>query len=504
MAQARWRAWSWLLVLWMGLPLSAVAQPDDPRAQLLAVQKAMQSAIEQAEPAIACVLVSRSDRYTQLAPRFAPANASIPGQLGNFDSRPFLNGPDEKLARRLDLSDPDTVPDAYGSGVVLASTGLILTNYHVIQDATKIFVRLPGRIGSYADIHAADPRSDLAVLKLQRNLGPLKTLPLGDGAAVRKGDWVISLANPFAVGFRDGSPSASWGIISNLRRRAPGSLREEQRTRSLHHYGTLIQTDARLNLGVSGGALISLQGELIGLTTSLAAVVGGETAGGFAIPMDRNLKRIVQVLLDGREVEYGFLGIAVGPPGPPSPSVGIEVRSVTPGSPAAIAGIRPGDTLTGIDGQPVREPDDLFLHVGSALAGNEVVLSLVSQLGNARRVTTRLAKFYLNQGSIASQRPPAVFGLRVDYSSVMLDAVRLTEVPRGVLVREIEPGSPAEQKLKKLQDNVGRLLITEVNGVPIINPSEFLRESAKKPQQITLSVVDANRPDDPPQTIRLP
>ena len=135
-------------------------------------------------------------------------------------------------------------------------------------------------------MHAADSRSDLAVLALDKPVA-VKAIKVGNGDAVEKGDYVLSLSNPFAAGFRDGSPSASWGIISNVRRRVPGSAREEDRGKSLHQYGTLLQTDARLNLGCSGGALIDLNGNLIGLTTSTAAISGGEVPGGFAVPIER-------------------------------------------------------------------------------------------------------------------------------------------------------------------------------------------------------------------------
>src|SRR5262249_40579043 len=141
-------------------------------------------AIQEAEPAIACILVSRSDVYEKFFGQKPPADN--PGKLGGFDlstyrgpvpqpQRPFgrqgrMNGPQrtpEDEARRYDLADRGNVPEAYGSGVVVdAAKRLILTNYHVIHDATKIYVRLPGERGSYADIHAADPRSDLAVLRL--------------------------------------------------------------------------------------------------------------------------------------------------------------------------------------------------------------------------------------------------------------------------------------------------------------------------------------------------
>src|SRR5207248_9895782 len=126
-----------------------------------------------------------------------------------------------KQIEALDLSLPDTVPESFGSGVVIDAAGLILTNAHVVRDATKVYVRLPGNRGSWADVHALDPRSDLAVLKLIDDKVPdLQPIKFGDGDKVEVGDFVVSLANPYAAGFRDGNPSASWGMVSNLKRRA--------------------------------------------------------------------------------------------------------------------------------------------------------------------------------------------------------------------------------------------------------------------------------------------
>ena len=193
------------------------------------------------------------------------------------------------------------------------------------------FCALPGGKAGYADILAGDARCDLAVLKLlDPRLGPLPVVALGDAGKLRKGQFILSLANPFAAGFRDGQPSASWGILSNIRRRAlSGPGREEERVKSLQHYGTLLQTDARLHLGCSGGALLNLQGEVVGLTTALAAIHGGETPGGFAVPLDEGMRRLLEVLKRGEEIDYGFLGVGIedrpevgaalfSPPSPPA------------------------------------------------------------------------------------------------------------------------------------------------------------------------------------------
>src|SRR5581483_10604491 len=235
--------------------VATVRSDDSPSVeQVQALNQVLLKARQLAEPAIACVLVTRSDDYRRLYVDTPPPNN--PGQLGPFPPRRGRFQMADRIAsqselKQLDLSDPDHVPEFFGSGVVIDEKGLILTNYHVVREATKIFVRLPGDKGSYADIHAADPRSDLAVLKLldEKQL-PLQAIKMGDGGAVEKGQWVLSLANPFAAGFRDGSPSISWGILSNIRRRAPSTAREDERKKTLHHYGTLLQTDARLNLGV--------------------------------------------------------------------------------------------------------------------------------------------------------------------------------------------------------------------------------------------------------------
>src|SRR6185437_13096917 len=151
-----------------------------------------------AEPSIACILVSRSDKYRARA----VAQPQSPGHLGRFDLQEILRRIDRESAealtlRRLDLSNPNTVPESYGSGIVLdAKEGLVLTLAHVIHKATKIYIRLPGGHGSWADIHASDPRSDLAVLRLLDPVPNLKPLKLGDGGKLRKGDFILSLSNP--------------------------------------------------------------------------------------------------------------------------------------------------------------------------------------------------------------------------------------------------------------------------------------------------------------------
>jgi serine protease Do len=481
-----------LFALWLGWNLPLQAQADFQK-EIRALQTQVHQLIEKTEPSIACIAVSRTGKTP---------SAEEPWKLGavervNDPNRQRTNPPE-------DLHNPNTIPDSYGSGVVVdGKAGLILTNFHVIKDATKVYVRLPNGIGSYANIHAADGRSDLAVLKLVDPVHNLKEVRFGDGSKIRKGDFVISMANPFAVGFRDGSPSASWGMISNLRRRSPGPVNEYERVKKpLNQYQILVQTDARLNLGCSGGALFNLDGEMIALTTSIAAIQGGEGAGGFAIPMDPNIQRLIATLKRGEEVDFGFLGVMLT--SDIESHRGIHIRSVNPGLPAAKAGLVSGDTIVSINGIPLREYDDLFLTVGAQLAGTEITLEVQSALGSrTRKVTLKLAKA-TGQGliSIASRRREFVFGMRIDYTSVLMQNDEIP-LPTGVLIRDIQKGSLAEERLKPKREG-DRMVITHVNGKEISSPEEFY-QAVKDKGSLELKVVDVVRnPFSTERIIKLP
>jgi S1-C subfamily serine protease len=466
------------------LALAGVASADPP-PEVAALQKRIHQVIEAAEPSVACVLVSRSDKY---ATEFRQGpSAAADGKLGGFNPLPLrLTDARRDMVRRLDLARPDTVPESYGSGVVIDPTGLVLTTFRVIDGATKVYVRPPGAgRGSYADVVAADARADLAVLRMLTPPADLKAVPFGDGGKVKKGDYVIALANPFAAGFRDGSPSASGGIISNLRRQAAGDPDETKRVKPLAQYGMLLQTDVRLNAGCSGGALLDLDGRLVGLTTNLAAVAGGETAGGFAVPMDANTRTMIDVLRRGEEIEYGLLGVTVNPE--ERSEGGVTIQDVSPGMPAARAGLLGRDVVTAINGNRVREQDDLFLNISAALAGSEAEIEV---LRNRRPLTVkvRLAKANPTEKVIASNRPRPVHGLRVDYASTLsIDH----QPPEGVAVREkeLEPGSPAEKKLKEWIDRGARLVVVAVDGRPVPTPADFYRLAGGRPS-VTLDVVD--------------
>lgn len=488
---------------------------DDPIPPVLReLEEHLRRVIDGTESSVVAVVVSHSSKYETVS-----AADRARGQLDGYEP-PARNPLEHAIPRaveknRLDLSDPANIADnLYGSGLVLdAANGLILTSYHLIEGATKIYIRSAAGAGSYANIHAADARSDLAVLKLIDLVPGLKKIRFanvtidvgqrGQRPTVTRGMWIVAMGHPLAAGFGDGKPSASWGIVSNVRRKADGPTDEEQRTVPLFRYGTLLQTDARVTLGCSGGVLLNLAGEAIGMTAPLAAVTGSDLAGGFAVPFDRNYRRIIEVLQDGREVEYGFLGISIDPGLAPR-GIGLRVGQVTPGTPAADVGLLghgrgrfsdDGDTILAIDGHPVREQDDLFLYLGAALAGNKVRLT-VSRGGTVRDVAVELTKYDNTLPWLASKPAKDVRGMRVDYSSVLFfqlqraaDAhVLRVGLPAGVLVRDLVPGSPAEKKFKALPEGPSRWMITRVNDKPVTTPAEFYAAVGTGP--IRLTVID--------------
>jgi serine protease Do len=337
-------------------------------------------------------------------------------------------------------------------------------------------------------VFAADARSDLAVLKFETFRGQMPVVALGRGEELKKGSFVVALGHPYAAGYRDGSPSASTGIVSNMRRRQPGGGSELDRARlPLAHFGTLIQTDVRLQLGTSGGALLDLDGKLVGLTTAQAALTGVDSPGGFAIPMDDVMRRIVDVLLRGEEVEYGFLGISTSSPQDLGRRLaagdGVRVDQVFGNSPAAAPnGLEVDDVILAVNGRALREYDDLFLHLSATLAGREVTL-LVRRHGVERTITARLVKAQVSDidrtnhrlkdesAVIATNKPREWYGLRVEYTSVL--ARESSEILRGVLVREVTDRARAAG-LAPYED-----IIVRVNGTAVNSPAEFRREAER-------------------------
>ncbi|MCH8921787.1 MAG: trypsin-like peptidase domain-containing protein [Planctomycetes bacterium] len=459
---------------------SSAAQ--EPTALQFAVhtEKLLVSAIASAEKSV--VAIGRDG--------FRPERARVRvGPGGDLRPRPTRPNPE----------DLDYVHDEFATGVVVASNEsrtLILTNYHVLGDLSdedklsRFYVTTADRKKYRATIHAADPRSDLALLRITAR--GLKPIAMGDASKLKKGRFVIALGNPYAIA-RDGQASASFGIVANIARKA-GPLREETlqgKKPTLHHYGTLIQTDAKLSLGTSGGPLLNLRGEMIGLTTAAAALVGYEKSSGYAIPVNDTFRRVLASLKKRDEVKYGFLGISpanLRPERIRGGAQGILVEGVVFGTPAQRSGLMAGDVITHVDGQPVYESDGLIREISKRPVESVVTLSVL-RLGEARRITVRLTKAPV-EGRKIFNRPPSWRGVRVDYPTAV---IRLTNSSlRGVgpcvAIVEVEQDSPAWQVGLR-----AGMLVTRVDNRPVDRPRSFRAALAGKSGAVTLRIADPQR-----------
>ena len=435
---------------------------------IAALQRRVLAAVREHQKSVVAIAVDRRRRATDEAP---PIIQLDPARL-----------------RRYAPAPPDETPKYFGSGVVVDRRGLILTNYHVLGHDDEDY-RVEHRVTTIdrktftAKVKAADRRSDLAILELvpiaagPKGAPPIDLAPIkfGDVERLQKGQFVIVLGNPHAIA-RDGQPSARWGMIANLQRKGASADAQDYESPPrppLHRYGTLIEVDARLPLGTSGGLLLNLDGEMVGLTTSRAALEGVDSAAGFAIPMDAAFRRIVSTLIEGREVEYGLLGITPAPLFPEeihSGQSGVRIDQVLRGSPAERGGLMRGDIVTRLDGREVHEPDELVLAISTRPPGSAV--RLTARRGDRQRqIDAVLSKFPSASRGVVTQRPPAWRGVRVDYPTAVLDLRTLVEIPRDcVAVADVVADSPAWKSGLRRET-----LITQVNNRPVDSPAAFRR-----------------------------
>ena len=458
------------------MPLAGLAQspresaPADSAA-VAQLQKAIEDAIARAEPSV--VAISRTT-----PPKAAEAE------------RP----PNDLFATLRQSQRPDNAAAIVGAGVIIDEAGLVLTQYLCVHEGDIHFVTTADRMTYPATIRAADARSGLAVLAIDAKSSPaadvakpapsrFPAIRFGDADSLRKGQFVISIGNPFAIK-ADGQATASWGIVANLAQKAPAGANlndspgpaNDYRT-TLHHLGTLIQTDAKLGWSAGGGALVNLRGELVGLTTTAATIAGHEQPAGYAIPMNAAFRRIINTLKDGREVQYGMLGVGFGQqPFEASGARGSQLvlLQVYPGSPAARAGLAAGDSVTQIGGKPVRDFDDVLLAVSLLPPASTTSVTYVRG-GRPATAQLTLAKLAPSGRNIVTKWPERWRGMRVDYA-LALGAADLAQAvasgaydPNGcVLVRDVEEGSVAwKAGVRK------GMFINKIGGQRVSTPAEF-------------------------------
>ena len=484
------------------VPTARAEEPSGLQAAA-AMEKALVDTIAKCEKSVVAIA-----QYRKYKPGKAPARG--------FRADPFAPELQPRDAVPPQPTDSDFIPTEYGTGVVIDKQGLIVTNYHVLGKSTDDYdlehwVATADHKLRLATIKATDPRSDLAVLEIDAsNLTPIA---LGDANGVKKGQIVIALGNPYAIA-RDGEVSASWGIVSNLSRKAgplPAANPNAATTKTtLHHFGTLIQTDAKLNFGTSGGALVNLKGEMIGLTTSAAAAAGYEQAAGYAIPVDDTFRRALNALKEGREVEYGFLGVS-----PPRyaedpralPSGGMRVANVFRATPAYRAGLRSEDVITHINEQPVRDADHLFLLVGRMAADEHVQMTVLRNEPSEKDITTKrdvakkidvtLGKYPLRERPIVTAPEPSWRGLRVEFVTAQPNyqelylAGKIPDDPCVVITEVAKDSLAASAGL-----HVGEF-ITRVGSAEVETPKAFYAAASKLSGPVVLRILIESKSLDP-------
>ncbi len=315
----------------------------------------------------------------------------------------------------------------------------------------------------------------------------LQALPIGNASKLRQGSFLVALGNPYNAA-RDGKASASMGILANTSRRIepPENLREQNPNikQFFRFQPTLMQLDSKLNLGMSGGAVINLRGELVGVTTSAASPSGFDAAAGYAIPMDPLGRRAVKTLMEGKEVEYGFIGIGLS-------QIPNTVHEVKRGTPADRANLAMGDKILAVGEITLKDDESsLPLALASVAVGEPVQLQVLHE-GEIKERTLVMSKYPVMGEVIATVRPEPWRGVHVDFTSVLTDGMSTQETLQamtrgGVGITDIVAGSKADEA-----GLTRGLVITEVEDQPVATPREF-REAVKKlaSKPVTLKTVN--------------
>ena len=326
---------------------------------------------------------------------------------------------------------------ALGSGVIITSDGTILTNNHVIDGATDIKVQLSDKRDFTAKLVGADPKSDLAVLKIEGK--DLPTLPLGDSSQLNVGDLIFAIGDPFGVG-----ETATMGIVSATGRGRLG----------IEEYENFIQTDAAINPGNSGGAMIDIHGNLVGINTAILSHggSGGNEGVGFAIPMSMAKPVMDQILAHGKVVR-GYLGVHIQDFSPElaksfnfNQSGGVLIGDVTPNTPAASAGLKKGDVIVKLNGQAVNDNNDLRNTISQMAPGTTVKLDIWRD-GKTQDYNVTLGELPTEKAAAEGSDETGtseIQGIEVqDVTPEILQQLNLPTGTHGVVVTAVDPTSPA-------------------------------------------------------------
>jgi serine protease Do/serine protease DegQ len=394
--------------------------------------------------------------------RISPAVVNI-ATRGTVKEKPGQRNPlmDDPFFRRFFDVPRERQFQSAGSGVIVdAKNGYIVTNYHVVENASEITVTLLDDRSFSAKVIGSDEGADIAVLQAkQPNLVPIT---LGDSARLEVGDYVVAIGNPFGL-----QHTVTAGIVSALGRTGINP----------EGYEDFIQTDASINPGNSGGALVNLRGELVGINSAILSGSGGNIGIGFAIPVNM-VKGVMDQLIKYGQVKRGILGVSLYSVTPEiakefglTDTTGALVAAVAQGSAAEKAGIKTGDIITSLNGTPMKGSGELRNAIGMLRVGDKVEIGYLRD-GKPQTAT-----------AVIAERSESETANAADINQG-LEGAELADAPTGggVLVRSVQEGSPAFQAGIKAND-----LIIGIGRTPVTS-TKALREAAKGATVLVLNV----------------
>jgi serine protease Do len=397
-------------------------------------------------PAVVNISTTQVRRTAEPAP--APFGDGDPfGQFWErFFGREFPRGPQRQ--------------SGLGSGFVIDRDGTILTNYHVVDGAQKIVVKLSDGRSFDAKVLGKDQKTDIAIIKIDTGQD-LPAATLGDSDRLEVGEWVMAIGNPFGL-----DHTVTSGIVSAKGRHIGAGPYED-----------FIQTDASINPGNSGGPLINLRGEVVGINTAIFSQSGGNIGIGFAIPTNL-VKELLPNLKDNGKVVRGYLGVTIQKITPEiaeslgmKQSSGALVADVAKAGPAERAGIKTGDVIVKFNGKEIKDSGELPLLAARTAPGKQAQLKI---LRNGKELTLPLTVGEFREREVVAAAENGGLGLAVQPVTASMAAELGLERAEGLVITSIKPGSPAEEAGLQRGD-----VIAEINRRPVRNLSDYNRAVEK-------------------------
>ncbi len=438
---------------------TATPLDDNSVSALLSLDQAMETLAARVTPAVVNVAVTSHPKSETADGEMPQLPEGIPPMFG-----PFFNHPGRQQSR---------IEHGIGSGVLISPDGYIVTNNHVIDGAVDINVTLKDRRIMHAKLVGADPLTDLAVIKVDGT--NLPNAPWGNSTSLRPGQTVLAFGNPFGFRF-----TVTRGIVSGLNRPNPFS-------KNGRAPGSFIQTDAAINPGNSGGPLVDARGEVIGINTFLVSNSDSFSGMGFAIP-SQIVRPTVEALIRDGKVRHGYMGIGISDVTPENArffhvenNEGAVVTQVETGSPAAKAGVKVGDVITGLDGQKVSDASQLQIEVGQKEPGSSIKLEI---LRDGKNVTVSVTleemgsrdKEGKEAASNSNGKPRWGIGL-TDMTPELREQLQASADVHGAVVEQVQPGSAADNAGLQRGD-----VIAEVNRHPVQNADDVQRALSAVPK----------------------